>query len=630
MKKIKNIFTLLMVVMFGLSFTACSDDDLDTNPYNKSGVSIVSFGPSPILRTKEIRITGTNMNRVDKVAFPGKDVVVEKSAFNSVDARNIYVNVPDESVPGQIGLVVGTDTVKSVSLLTFEEPIEISSISPLDNVNAGDEITIKGDYVYNIAQVIFTSGASGAPVNAEDFTFVSRREIRVRVPLAAEPGVITLNDGADWEYVSEEPVNIVTASYTGLAQSSADFGQQIRIHGVNLHTVETVMFAGGVTADFTVSDDNRTITTTVPAECGVGAVNLVLYSGGALVTDELALPVVNVTEASQRTDLIEGDVVVLTGENFDRIQEVKLPGMEAPLKKEQYTISWNTLTFTVPEGMSDGDIELKQNAYITTKFAVEMRKSEGIIWQGKQDLIGWSGNWGVFNWDGDKWTKFQQLITGAGQLTVHFKVLQEGAAFQCRMGDWSTPFGDVSLSRGDDGVFKPTMEDTELVINLTQAERDEMFADGGKGINIWGDGIQLQYIKFIASGAERVLWEGNEDLNNWQNNYGIGSDTSPELAALDVHVGQVIRFYGTPTSPEWKVKIVEGHWGPVYALFTGTEDPEDTEGFKLWDLDAEGGCVKLTLTQEILDAAYTQQYWGNTFIVQGTNFILTKVTVAAY
>ena len=152
MKNYKNIFTWLVIALVGLSLTGCSEDDLDTNPYGKSGVNLVGFGPSPILRTHEIRITGTNMNKVTKVIFPG-DAIVERSGFNSSDAENIYVNVPDESVPGQIRLVAGNDTVTSVSKLTFEEPIEVTSVSPTTGLNAGDEITIKGDYVYNIAEV---------------------------------------------------------------------------------------------------------------------------------------------------------------------------------------------------------------------------------------------------------------------------------------------------------------------------------------------------------------------------------------------------------------------------------------------------------------------------------------------
>lgn len=46
MKKINNIFTLLVTALVGLSLTACSSDDLDTNQY-QSGVSLNAFGPSP-------------------------------------------------------------------------------------------------------------------------------------------------------------------------------------------------------------------------------------------------------------------------------------------------------------------------------------------------------------------------------------------------------------------------------------------------------------------------------------------------------------------------------------------------------------------------------------------------------
>ena len=34
MKNVKNIFTLLVVALVGLSLTGCSEDYLDTNPYS--------------------------------------------------------------------------------------------------------------------------------------------------------------------------------------------------------------------------------------------------------------------------------------------------------------------------------------------------------------------------------------------------------------------------------------------------------------------------------------------------------------------------------------------------------------------------------------------------------------------
>ena len=620
----------------GLSLAACSKDEYDTNPYNKSGINLLAFGPSPNTRSQEIRITGTNLTAVEKVIFPGGTIEragqtikvngaeVLKANFNSVDNENIYVNIPEETVPGQIKLVAGNDTVTSEGTLTFKEPIEVTSITPVTGLNAEDEISIKGDYVYNIAEVIFPSGVAGAPVAAEEFTYVSRKEIRLRVPLAAESGIITMNDGAEWEVEYKDPIEVITASVTSITPS-ADFGQEIKITGINLHTVESVLFPGGVPADFTVSADNKTITATVPAECKSGALSLLLYSGAALTTPEFAVPTVTIESATPKIDLVEGDEVTLKGQNFNRVIGVSLPGVGDIL--DYNIVDDNTLTFTVPEEMTDGDVVLTQNNYITATVTVEMRKLEGVIWMGKENLSGWS-NWGVFSWSGDIWNKFQQAINAAGQLTLHFKVTGDNAVFNLRMGDWSTPFSDISIPYGDDGNIRPSQDDTDIIINLTAEEQQAMFGDGGKGIVIWGDGIQLQYIKFIAAGAERVLWEGNVDTNSgWTNIEGIGSDEGIELKAIDPQPGAILRIYAD-FSAGWQMKLLEGHWGPLY---WGGADPDAAapdDGMPAYDLDANGGCVKVTITQAMLDAAYTKQWWGGTFIIQGQNFVLKKLTVA--
>ena len=144
-----------------------------------------------------------------------------------------------------------------------------------------------------------------------------------------------------------------------------------------------------------------------------------------------------------------------------------------------------------------------------------------------------------------------------------------------------------------------------------------MFADGGKFIVMWGDGIQLQYIKYIAAGAERTIWEGNEDLSGGLQPY-IGSDAGAEFKEVDAAAGNVVRFYIEPTDPEWYFEVFEGHWGPQYGKWTG-ENTDLVVG--------QQGAVALTLTQAMIDTAYQQQWWGGIFVVQG-KVKLTKVTVA--
>ena len=202
-----------------------------------------------------------------------------------------------------------------------------------------------------------------------------------------------------------------------------------------------------------------------------------------------------------------------------------------------YDINGNTLTFTVPEGMTDGKVVLTQNAYITADAIIEVRKLTGVIWMGKEDLTGWS-NFGVFNWDGDKWTKFQEAISGAGELTVHFKQISDNPA---------------------------------------------MFADGGKGFVIWGDGIQLQYIKFIASGAAKDLADyiKNMDGSGIVYPYGFTWDDTGRfilskeflLETIGVQSGWVFEVYKEKSSTG-QVQINNSSWSALYTIadWNGTEE----------------------------------------------------------
>ena len=607
MNKLYRLFTLSMVALFGLSLTGCSEDDLDTNPYSKSGVNIVAFGPSPILRTHEIRITGTNLNNVTSVAFPGEGAVVEKAAFNKADNQDIYVNVPDESVPGQIKLMVGSEVAAtSITPLTFEEPIEITSISPMTGLSAGDEVTIKGDYVYNIYQAVFTSGVTGAPVLAEEFTYVSRREIRFRVPLAAESGVITFNDGADWEYESKTPLEILSATYTSLSTTDTDFGQQIQILGTNLHTVESVMFPGGATSDFTVAADHNSITTTIPEVTKPGAITLVLYSGASLTTDEFNVPVVTITSVSKEKDLKVGDVVTLTGENFNRITAVSLPAIG---EITDYTISGNTLTFTVPEGMGDGKIVLTQNSLITAEAKVSMfnDSNETPIWAGEFVCSGWNGNqelaWGGFDW-----------TTIAAGTVINFYYKKNNP------GNW----GCISLRHGDSwgnlpapipGQYDLDEDEGVLKVTFTQDVLNDIIANGG--LVITGDNYTLSRVTIPA--AEIVVWQGEAIADDWGNQPYILSDGGVELLAAGMKVGSLIRVYITPTDTNWNCQLYDGHWAGQY---DGCDFNQDN-----WNLAEHNGALELKVTADVYASITSSQGWGGSFLLNGDNVVCTKVTL---
>jgi len=605
MNKLYRLFAWSMVALVGLSLTACSEDDLDTNPYNKSGVNIVAFGPSPILRTHEIRITGTNLESVSQVAFPGEGAVVDKAAFNKVDAQNIYVNVPDASVPGQIKLMVGNEVAAtSVTPITFEEPITITSVSPTTGLSAGDEVTVKGDYVYNIYQAIFTSGVTGAPVEAENFTYVSRREIRFTVPLAAESGVITFNDGADWEYEYETPLEILSATYTGLSTTTPDFGQQIQINGTNLHTVETIMFPGGVTADFTVSSDHKTITTNIPSETKSGAITMVLYSGASLTTDDVIVPTLAVTDVSKTKDIKAGDAITLTGENFDRITSISLPGYGI-LADDEYTLSGNTLTFTVPEDMTDGSVEMVQNSFITVSFRVSMYSEapEIVIWTGNTYIGSWDGSM-----DGLSWGKYDWSTVQAGQvLTIYLTPDMSQGWSQIRVGN-----GSWAALPGTADVNPLTGEDTKFSVALTQAMIDEMVANGGLVVC----GAFFTVTKVTLSILETVLWKGELGPTNWNGDKTIMLDDDMKA---ELKPGRKMGIDFKCDAGGGQVEICGTWW-------TGLEGPKnvygtDGDGRAIMNFPADATSFEWTLTQGDIDILLQQ---GGILFVGNGGLTITK------
>ena len=546
-----GLFYCLLTPVFCL-LTGCSEDDLDTNPYSKSGVNIVAFGPSPILRTQEIRITGTNLESVSAVAFPGEGAVVEKSAFNKVDGRDIYVNVPDASVPGQIKLMVGNEVVAtSVTPITFEEPISITSVSPTTGLSAGDEVTVKGDYVYNIYQAVFTSGVTGAAINAEDFTYVSRREIRFRVPLAAESGVITFNDGADWEFEYETPLEILSATFGSLSTTTPDFGQQIQINGTNLHTVETVMFPGGVTSAFTVSEDHRTLTTNIPADTKSGTITLVLYSGASITTDEYNVPTVTITGISKDKDIKVGDVITVTGEHFDRIQTVTLPGYGI-LADEEYTISGNTLTFTVPEDMTDGNLELMQNSFImaSQKLMMYSEAPETTIWAGSFTIGGWDAGMQDLAWGGYDWS----TVKPGQVLTVYLTPDMSQGWSQIRVGN-----GSWAALPGTPDTAPLTGEDTKYTVTLTQEMIDVLVSQGGLVIC----GAYFTITKITLSILEEVIWSGDFALGSWAN--GLGALSWGGYDWSQVSAGTTLKLYYEvdPSVGYINIRFGNGSWAAL-------------------------------------------------------------------
>ena len=354
----------MTALVVAAGFTSCSEDDLDTNPYGKGGVNLLSFGPMPITRGETMRVTGTHLNDVKEVIFPeGNQKLSPATTYISAEfslksSEEMTVTIPDQCVPGKLRLVTrGGDTIVSQTNITFNEEIQVTSITP-NPVHPGSIVTIKGEYVWNIGQVVFFDHVE---VDAENFVKNTRTEIQVQVPMEAKTGDVAYNDGSvDAEDVVIGSLTVDAPQATGVSKAAPEFGERITITGENLDLVTNISFPAVDSVAFDAASDGKSIQVTVPTNTVSGTVTLTAASG-LTTTVDITVPLATVASIDPVKDVKVGQTITITGDKLDRITQIILPAIGEPLAKGQFEQSASKISFQVPEGMGDGKITLVQH-----------------------------------------------------------------------------------------------------------------------------------------------------------------------------------------------------------------------------------------------------------------------------
>lgn len=500
----------MAALVVAAGFTSCGKDDLDTNQYNKSGVNILAFGPMPITRGATMRVTGTQLNNVKEVLFPeGNQKLTPATTyingeFSLQNSEEMTVTIPDQCVPGKLRLVTNSgETIVSASNITFAEEIKVSSITP-NPVHPGDIVTIKGEYVWNIGQVVFFDHVV---VNAEDFVKNTRTEIQVRVPMEAKTGDVAYNDGSDGaENTVITNLTVDAAVATGVSNPTPEFGETITITGENLDLVSSVDFPAVENVTFNTAEDGKSITVQVPANTVSGTIVLTSYSG-LTTTVDITVPLATVSSTSPVKDVKAGQTITITGNNLNRIVELLLPAIDEPLLPGDFTQSATQITFKVPEGMGDGKVTLIQHENYSVesdKISMYSEAPETTIWAGKFVIGNWDGGMQELAWGGYDWSTVK-----AGQvLTVYLTPDMSAGWSQIRVGN-----GSWAALPGTADVNPLTGEDTKFSVTLTQAMIDEMVKNGGLVIC----GAYFTVTKITLSILETVIWSGSFKLGSWEN-----------------------------------------------------------------------------------------------------------------
>ncbi len=214
----------------------------------------------------------------------------------------------------------------------------------------GSDLTFVGRNLDKVTSVILPDN-----IEITDIEVVSSEKIKVTIPQNAAEGFVKLNypDGVITSktlltYI--EPISI-----SKISPNPVKAGATLTIEGDYLNLIQKVVFADNVTVmskDFTTWERAK-IALVVPKEAQTGTIMLAdtatipveLESEEAL---QVTLP--SVTSVAELTNKKPGDEVAVSGADLDLVESVVLANNDTI----DFTVSDNTLTFTLPSGTTDG------------------------------------------------------------------------------------------------------------------------------------------------------------------------------------------------------------------------------------------------------------------------------------
>ena len=365
MKRVFDILTALLAAC-AMAFTGCSPDELSTEQYADKGVALNVYGPQPVVRGGQLRFLGSNLDQVTAVILPGVDPITEIVVVQAGVPSEIRITVPKEGPePGFVTLVTADgQEITTKTELEFLETVVIESIEPL-SVKPGDVITIKGEYLDLMHEVIFTDDVH---VNEDDFEEPhTRYEIKVKVPVEARTGKVSLSDlGMNSEdpenpmtnyATSEEELVVAGPQVSEPVTGNVQAGQELTITGSNFMYVDHVEIPGAEISEFEINEDGTTLTFTLPQRLQLGEIILVAKSGEEIPAGTIQVKVP--TELSVSPSPVKaGQTLTISGKDMDMVTGVSLP---ASGNVESPSITSESVSFTVPAEAQEGNITLNLN-----------------------------------------------------------------------------------------------------------------------------------------------------------------------------------------------------------------------------------------------------------------------------
>lgn len=370
------LWLVLLLICSTFAFTSCDRDDLNTDQYGNE-ISVLSYGPNPVLRGGVLTFKGANLDQITEIDLPGAEAITSINVVTSGKNSEINIEVPAEKCePGIVTLKTAKNgEIKTLTPITYIENLKFTGFYVGENKenlvgNVGDVLTIEGDYLNNITSVIF---ANGATMDAENFKSQTRYQIQLVIPAEAGEGRFQISDGNNYMY-SEGALSINAPEIdanNAIGKSLIKAGETEVLRGTSLDQIASIELNGATVeaADFK-SQTASEITFVISSKVADGEITAVTKSGIRISFGEITTVVPSQLVATP-SPIKNGVELTITGKDMDLITGIAFPNAkESKLNKVETT----KVTSTVPEDAQEGDITLSLDNGKTVAVAYTLVK----------------------------------------------------------------------------------------------------------------------------------------------------------------------------------------------------------------------------------------------------------------
>lgn len=370
------LWLVLLLICSTFAFTSCDRDDLNTDQYGNE-ISVLSYGPNPVLRGGVLTFKGANLDQITEIDLPGAEAITSINVVTSGKNSEINIEVPAEKCePGIVTLKTAKNgEIKTLTPITYIENLKFTGFYVGENKenlvgNVGDVLTIEGDYLNNITSVIF---ANGATMDAESFKSQTRYQIQLVIPAEAGEGRFQISDGNNYMY-SEGALSINAPEIdanNAIGKSLIKAGETEVLRGTSLDQIASIELNGATVeaADFK-SQTASEITFVISSKVADGEITAVTKSGIRIPFGEITTVVPSQLVATPST-IKNGEEITISGKDMDLITGIAFPNAkESKLNKVETT----KVTSTVPEDAQEGDITLSLDNGKTVTVAYTLVK----------------------------------------------------------------------------------------------------------------------------------------------------------------------------------------------------------------------------------------------------------------